>query len=280
LPAETAEERAAQERQGRLFRQSLRTLYLTGRFLDLSSDLQTSPHVQARVAAAQPEMDEAVLGMTAMLESLGPEDHRRIQDTLKRNPDIGERLAAMLDETAKEDGIPFQRRMSLRTSTLQLAAKMTAQSPALTVDPYVRRVRRIEARPHSPTEHERVLASRVGEEAFWEHQRKLADLQKRWSQKLAQAGSPSPTAPKAPAATPAPAPPPQSRGSSVIGTGGKIMGFGAGSVAVGLICAGLVHLGADAFLWPALFFGVTLGPILLVIGLIIVIVGAIMKATE
>src|SRR5688572_24300934 len=66
-PSQTADERAAQEGHGRLFRQSLRTLYLTGRFLDLPRELQTSPHVQARVAAAQPEMDEAVLGMTAMV---------------------------------------------------------------------------------------------------------------------------------------------------------------------------------------------------------------------
>jgi hypothetical protein len=59
------------------------------------------------------------------------------------------------------------------------------------------------------------------------------------------------------------------------------MGFGLGSVVIGLLFAGLYEVSNSVvFLVPALFFGATVGPILLLVGLIIVIVGAIMKATE
>jgi hypothetical protein len=276
-PARNLEEQARFDQQGRLFRQSLRTLYLTGRFMDLPDDIKVHPDIQARVVAAQPEMDEAVLGTIAMLEALGPNDHRAIQDTLRRHPDIGERLAQVLDQTGKEDGIPFQRRMSLRASTLELGRRMTAQSPALTIDPYVKKVRRIQARPHRDDETARVMAVRMGERAFWEHQRRLSELHGRWQRQLAQAPAGS-KPPAAPAGKPAPAVP--SRGQGVVSTGGKMMGFGALSIGVGLLFAGLYQLGWEFAAIPALVLGVTVGPIAIVIGLIVVIVGAIMVAAE
>ena len=66
-----------------------------------------------------------------------------------------------------------------------------------------------------------------------------------------------------------------------MGTGAVTMGFGAGSVTLGLIFYGLyAATSASGFLIPALVLGVTIGPILLLVGLIILIVGACMKADE
>jgi hypothetical protein len=59
------------------------------------------------------------------------------------------------------------------------------------------------------------------------------------------------------------------------------MGFGLGSVALGLIFAGLAQLTATQALYiPALVLGVTIGPILLVVGLVIVLVGLAIRASE
>jgi hypothetical protein len=59
------------------------------------------------------------------------------------------------------------------------------------------------------------------------------------------------------------------------------MGFGLGSVGVGVVFAGMnAAFSTEAFLWPALIFGATVGPILLVIGLLIVITGGIAIAAE
>lgn len=281
-PARNPEEQARFDRQGRLIRQSLRTLYLTGRFMDLPDDIKVHPDIQARVVAAQPEMDEAVLGTAAMLEALGPRDHRAIQDTLRRQPEVSERLALLLDHTAKEDGIPFQRRMSLRATTLELGRRMTVQSPALTIDPYVKKIRRIEARPRREDEHARIMAARMGERAFWEHQRRLGELQERWQRQLARAPGWTPPAskPAAPAARPAPAGAAPSRGQAIVSSGGWIMGFGFMSIGAGLLFAGLYKAGLDFAVYPALVLGVTIGPIAIVIGLLVVIVGAITVAAE
>jgi hypothetical protein len=70
-------------------------------------------------------------------------------------------------------------------------------------------------------------------------------------------------------------------GSRTMGTGAIVMGFGLGSVVVGLIFAGLASAtSASGLLIPALIFGATIGPILLVVGLVIVIVGLSMRAME
>jgi hypothetical protein len=282
----TPEDQARIDAHTRLFRQSVRTLYVTGRFMDLPDEIKTHPAVQSRVAAAQPEMDDAVRGMTDLLESLRPEDHRAIQATLRSRRDLGEELAQILDNPAKEDGIPFARRMSVRQTALRLADRMTTQSPALTIDPYVRRVRKIEARPPADGESARRFAARMGEEAFWQHQQRLGELSARWQRQLAQAAptpypGPPPPAPATRAPAPVAVPATPSSGTKVLTTGGYIMGFGAASVGVGLLLAGIGSAASThALAMPALIFGVTVGPILLVVGLLVVIVGGIMKAAE
>jgi hypothetical protein len=71
------------------------------------------------------------------------------------------------------------------------------------------------------------------------------------------------------------------RPRETMATGGKIMGFGLGSVALGGVFYALAAVAGtgsgvgSVLVWPALVFGVTVGPILLAIGLIVVIVGGI-----
>jgi len=266
-----------------LFRTSIKTLYITGRFMDLPDDLKVHPEMQSRILAAQPMMDDAVLGVTALLESLSNEDHRHIQTALRSRSDVAETLSVMLNEPAKEDGIPFKRRMELRSSVLSLAEKMTEQSPALTIDPYVKKVRKVESRPRTHAEEQRMWAAKFGEDAFWQHQQKLNDISQKWQQKYAQAGKTAPSDAPRPALNMPPAGTQQapSKGHSIVSTGGRMMGFGAGSVALGLVFAGLGNVFETAlFAWPALFFGVTVGPSLLMVGLLVVLVGGLTIAFE
>jgi hypothetical protein len=288
---------------GTLVRKSIRSLYLTGRFLDLPDTMKVHPGMQARLRAIQPEMDDAVLGMTARLERMTADDHRRVQTHLQGDDLFGERLARALEKTASDDGLSFERTFGVRSATLELSQRMAAQSPSLVLDPLVHKVRRIQAHPRSDAEQTRRLAARVGEEAFWAHQERIALLRDAWTTRLGSASAlatngyvwPSPTPPVATAhaidpgdyneAFPPGSQPPPHRtstpGQRTMGTGGVIMGFGLGSVAVGLILGGIAAAtSASGFVIPALILGVTIGPILLVAGLIVVIVGAVMKANE
>jgi hypothetical protein len=290
------------ESTGTLVRKSIRTLYLTGRFLDLPDTMKVHPGMQARLRAIQPEMDDAVLGMTARLERMTPDDHRRVQAQLQKDDLFGEHLAHVLEKTAAGDGLSFQRTFGVRSATLELSQRMAAQSPSLIVDPLVRKVRRIEAHPRSDAEEARRLAARIGEEAFWAHQDRVALLHEAWAMRLGSTDALATTSYVWPSSAPPagaahatyqgdyneafpPAPPAASRpatpGQRTMGAGGIVMGFGLGSVALGLIFAGVSSATAtSSLIIPALILGVTIGPILLVAGLIVVIVGAVMKANE
>jgi hypothetical protein len=276
-----------------LVRKSIRSLYMTGRFLDMPDEMRVHPGVQARMWDMQPEMDDAVLGMTARLERMTGDDHRRVQAYLRKDDRFGERLAKVLEGTAVEDGLSFKRSFGVRSTALQLTQRMAAQSPALVTEPIVSKVRRIEAHPRSDAEQLRRLGARVGEEAFWAHQERLALLHQGWKVRLAAAGAlesatavanagPGGSGTQTAASSGSQqASSTSSPGSNTMGTGAVTMGFGAGSVTLGLIFYGLyAATSASGFLIPALVLGVTIGPILLLVGLIILIVGACMKADE
>jgi hypothetical protein len=281
-----------------LVRQSIRTLYITGRFLDMPDEMKVHPGTQSRMWAMQTEMDQAVLGMTERLERMTPEDHRRVQKYLKDDEMFGERLAKVLERTAVDDGLSFSRSFGVRSSVLQLSQRMAAQSPTLVVDPLVSKVRRIQAHPRSDAEEVRRMAARIGEEAFWAHQERIALLHDAWAQRLGSAGvidseaalarlsgvvMPAQQTAAATPADPAASPPPSrsTKGSRILTSGAIVMGLGLGSVVVGLIFAGLASATSTSSLYiPALIFGATIGPILLAAGLICLIVGAIVKAGE
>jgi hypothetical protein len=261
------------QRDTMLVRKSMRSLYLTGRFLDMPEELRVHPGVQARLLAMQGDMDDAVLGMTDRLERMTDEDHRRVRDRLTSDPMLAERIAQALERTAAEDGMSFERRFGVRASILDLAGRMRAQSPALVTDPLVRKVRRIQARPRSGAAEERRLAAQIGEEAFWEHQKRMATLHDAWALRLAAYQAPQRAAASAPAEE---KPRNPHAGDRTISTGGYVMGFGFASVVVGLIFAGLASaFSAPGLYIPAVVLGITIGPILLIVGLIMVIVGAI-----
>src|SRR5947207_13519322 len=60
----------------KLGRAALRSLYFTGIFMELEEHQRLHPGVQERMRRLQPEMDDAVLGMAGLLESMTPADFR------------------------------------------------------------------------------------------------------------------------------------------------------------------------------------------------------------
>ncbi|MGH7436736.1 MAG: hypothetical protein ACRENE_13770, partial [Polyangiaceae bacterium] len=268
-------------------------------------EMKVHPGVQSRVQAMQSEMDEAVLGMTSRLERMTADDHRKLQAYLQKDEKFGERLASVIERPAKEDGLSFQRTFGVRSSILELTKRMGAQSPALVTDPLVGKVRRIEASPRSDAEEARRMAAKIGESAFWAHQERLAVLHQAWAMRLGTAralasndvavtgGAPDPAPSASPSAAAAPLPPDAFRtgpppaprpttGTTTMKAGGIIMGFGAASVVVGLILAGINggFSAGTALGVASLVLGVTVGPILLAVGLIVVLVGVIIHAVE
>jgi len=261
-----------------LIQKSMRSLYLTGRFLDMPDEYKVHPGVQSRLIAAQNDMDVAVMGMTEMLEKATPEDFRRVQDQLRKDPLLAERIAQWVEQPAIDDNMPFERRFATRASILQLADRMRAQSPALVTDPIVSKVRKLEALPNSEAEQIRRISAKVGEETFWKHQQHLASLYSGWQAKL-QTDQGTNAAMYPPPGTVVKAPEAEKPGEWAMTRGGIIMGFGGGSVILGLLMAGLAASESSVW-WAGIVLGVTIGPILLLIGLIFLIVGLAQRAAN
>lgn len=273
-PAE-AELQAWQTRVGRA---AARTLYFTGAFMELEEHQRLHPGVQVRLRRLAPEMDVAVDGMATLLESQSPDEHRALRDTLRTNPSLADRIGEDLHRVAKEDGFGFLRRVDLRLAVKDLVARMSAQNPALVLDPPVQKVRKIQAHPRTDAEQERILVTRVGEKAFWEFQQRSLQAVAQWDQIYAARpalylGALEETYP-----APPPKSTPQERKDHTIRDGLIVMGVGLGTMALG----GLFYLfsAGGSVSWAtgtAVVLGVTVGPMILLAGLIVLIVGLAMS---
>ncbi len=164
---------------------------------------------------------------------------------------------------------------------------MRAQNPQLAIEPYARKTRRIQAQRSTAAERERETRVKAGEKAFWEfEQRSLAHLAE-WDRiyatrprvDLVALEQTYPDTDDGPEAHPDD---PVAGAVKVERIGGYLLGIGLGSFALGGIFY-LVYLGGAGSSWaiaPTLVLGVTVGPGLIIAGLIVLIVGATMYAVR
>jgi hypothetical protein len=276
----TADEARLFDERGKVARAALRTLYFTGAFMEFEEHDRAHPGVQARMLRLQPEMDEAVDGMAGFLESLTPADHRNLQAELKRDPHLGMKVGEQLNQVAKEDGFGFTRRADLRLAVDDFSRRMQAQNPALVIDPYVRKTRKIQANPGTLEEREREFQVRTGEKAFWELQQRSARYLATWDRTYSnrpridlaslEENYPGMVPPEDPTGAP----------KRLMKIGGYLMGAGLGTAALGGICylISASSTSLSGFAVPAIVLGVTIGPGLLVGGLVVLIIGGIWYA--
>ena len=162
------EDRQGKKRDGEaLFRKSLRSLFLVASFRDLPERDRLHPGMQSRMWGSLGEMDEAVLGVTEMLDSLTPAARVDLQQKLKRRPELGMRLGEELDTEAARAGLSLERRLHLRSMASQLTFRLKNQSASLLIDEYVGKVKKVTARQGSPAEVQRRLAAAMSQAAFF-----------------------------------------------------------------------------------------------------------------
>jgi hypothetical protein len=266
--------------RARLARAAARTLYFTGAFMEFDEHERLHPGVQERMRRLQPEVDEAVDGLTSFIESLGPSDCRALQEAFRRDPDLATRVGEQLQQVAKDDGFGFSRRVDLRLAVADLGARIRTQNASLLLDPIAQKVRRIQANPKTDEERERVFAIRAGEKAFWEFQQRSAQAVATWdliyaNRAASYLGALPDTYPSPPEVTPQEKAQRLASADQTKRTGFIVMGIGAGTLALGGIFYLIGTTGATGFGTAAVVLGVTVGPLLLVIGLIILIVGLV-----
>jgi hypothetical protein len=304
---------AAPRPEDLLIKKSLRSLLMAGSFRDLNEAERAHPAMQARIWGSMQEMDEAVFGMTHVLEGFSPSERARIRETIQSDPDIGMRIAEALDTDAATADVSLQRRTHLRAIASQLTWRLKNQPIETAIDEYVGKVKKVSSRNGYSEELQRKLAAQAATSLF------IAQTQP--GAPPAQPGAPAPIGPggapppAANAAQPAYpqgyAPPPpgypgygQSPGyppgygppppGYTYAPGGQPPYYsveppaprearGGAAITVGAILLGLgVLVGAIGFatLSGAGVIAITVGALLLLGGLITLIVGLVLRSTS
>lgn len=237
-----------------LSRKAARTLFLSGAFRDLPEHARAHPTVQASLFGAMPEFDEALLGVKARLDALTPTERADLSRAFRDDPELAERVVALLDQEGVRAGASDARRLHLRRLGVAVCERLNQSSDAL-VGEYGAKLEKVYARAGTATELERKLAASMGEQAFEELRARTLEASERYQ----IAGAKRIKAP----------PPPPSK-TPIFVAGGIFLGLAAISGIAIAITAGTGGLGGGI---AAAFIG-TAGGVFLLVGLILMIVGA------
>lgn len=144
-----------------LVKKALRSLSLTGAYRELDAKAKEHPGVKERVEAAQPELDEAVLGMAALLGDLNEGDRVELQRRLDADPSLAKRIAEQLDEDMKRMDMPPERRLRLRRLAQHITWRLERQPVSVLLDEYVDKVDKVARRVGYDEQLKRQIAARA-----------------------------------------------------------------------------------------------------------------------
>jgi hypothetical protein len=282
------------EKDAQFFRQGMRSLLLSGNFGDLSVAGQVHPGVQKRLHYSAPEMDAAVQGTVNQMISLSPTARVDMQSALREDSTLGDRVLEAVDLEAAAVGASNRRRKQLHVMGNHIIGRMK-HSPDMFINEYVTKYEKLTSVSGSAAETHRFMAARMGEAAFKAQVQKAENAARYWQrqdleempigyQLVAQEVTDNGSLPDDPGQgqTQPQQPPKRERSDDWYRTGGKMLGIGAISTGVGwlMIAIGDDTGDGDALLWIGVVLGITVGPIMILLGLITLLIGAIIDASD
>lgn len=285
-----------------LFRSSMRSLLLTSSVNDLPEADRQRPEVRQRINDIAPEASYAVSGSLERVSQISKHELGDIQAALKTDPDLAKRIAEAIDDEAIAGGVPLRRRLHFRRMVNHVLWRMKKQSVGLVIEETLTKVQRMADR-YANSEHLRaVLEPRPEDIRRWDAQtRRVAALY----QDPATAAPPADPAADPLAGEPTPGPAIEANADPLAAQQAQQAAFEQRMQAQyaeerrhqreesgkGLMIAGGATMGASvavALLGVGLFFGGpfiiaglvswTVAGILLIVGIILMIVGAIRRS--
>lgn len=128
-----------------LARKTLKAFLIAGTFQSLTPEQWQQPIATERLLTSMADLDEATLGMTAMLENLPQQDRKSLGKALRDDSGLGMRIMGAIDEAAGEYGVNLEGRTKLRAASAQAVSRMK-QSPDLVISEVAGKIRKLEAR--------------------------------------------------------------------------------------------------------------------------------------
>ena len=291
------------EKDAQLFRQGMRSLLLGGNFGDLSVAGQVHPGVQKRLQYSAPEMETAVLGTMEQMKSLTPTGRADMQEALRKDATLGDRVIEAIDLEAAAVGASNRRRKQLQVMGKHIIGRLKHSSDMF-INEYVTKCEKLTAVQGSVAETQRFMAARMGESAFKARIQEAENAARHW-QRLELEDIPigyqlvgneeiSTESPPVDASQEQLQPQRSMREEDAVeksGTeasdgwyraGGKMLGIGAVSTAVGLL---LMAIGddsgdGDGAFWVGVVLGITVGPIMLLVGLVTLLIGGLIDLSD
>lgn len=260
-----------------MFRRLVSTLFVTQSFRDLPPETQIHPAVQARIASHLDEVDGTIFELSNFLAAQTTDERTQLRDALRNNPRAGMDVAELLDGRAAAMGVTAARRRQLRQIMTQATFRLRTESPGALIDECTAKVERLRGEDGNSAL-ALALAQQVGERQFWRYQHHLAQSGYTSGPPATTAGPAPATAVQPPGVTPPQAGATRKPGDSALKVGGYMMGIGVVDLAVGAVI--ISNNATGVLLGVALVGGITIGAVLVAVGFITVIIGALIRASS
>ncbi|TLX78371.1 hypothetical protein E9993_01445 [Labilibacter sediminis] len=264
------------ETEQNFFRSSLRSLLLVGNFGSLSIKGQVHPWMQKRLLYSAPEVNYSVTTSLDILKNMSEESKEDIMFALKDDPEMGDRILEVLDLEAKTVGVPKGRRRQMRVMGKRIIRRLR-HSPDMFIEEHVRKADKLLAACDSEKDLEHLLRLQMGEQNYSKSKNDAEKAAIQWSDMevhdmpvgynpiLTETSVGKPSKKKIN---------PEKKGLRLLGIGGIMTAVGWLFIAIagGTIEGGVGLLGA--------ILGITVGPILILIALLIIIISSIANASK
>lgn len=237
-----------------LLQRTFAALHIASTFRDLPPEVQARPENQRRMWRAMPVLDSSMVDLSDYLSSLSREERRGIQREIDKDPSLVMDIVGTLDEQAALAGVPARQRMQLRTGGAHVSWRMAHQSVDALLCEVTDKVERVKERHAQDEELRRAIAARIAEAELFDAPSQDASAHLM----LSAAVSPSLHDDR------------ERRANIVLGTGGAILGVGAILGIAGAVVLSGGDIGGAFAITFAVIFGLA--------GLIVLLVGAVMKA--
>lgn len=255
------------ETEQNFFRSSLRTLLLIGNFGSLPIKGQVHPSMQQRMHYSTPEINYSVSTSLDILREMSDESKDRIRSAFSDDPDLGDRILENLDLEAKSIGVPSARRRQMKVMGSRIVSRLR-HSPEMLIDEYVTKADKLLIACNSDDALEHLLKAQMGETTYANSRNQAESAALEWKRLsipdipvgyiplITEQGYNEPFKEQASLE--------HRKGLVLLGVGVVVTGAGWLIVSTAQSIFGLV-------------LGITIGPILILIALIVLIVKAIQK---
>lgn len=276
--------RARLDEADALARVGLRSLLIGDAGGMVPRDARPSERLAQHFAQHAPVLDDSLVGYTALFERAPVREKQRMNALLREHHDVPMRVGEALDTHARTIGVTGDSRGKMRRILSDVAARSRAQSLSVVTDECVEKVHRVAAQRGESAALASAVAAQLAAAAFWMPidgaPAQAADNER-----------PPPAAPQsavplfAPSASPSWRPPPslasaagavERPGVAAQRVGGWMAGIGATVWGIGWGVG--FSMGVDIGI--VFLVGGTLGAVAVLVGLIVLIVGTIVRASS